>query len=225
MSVMYFARTVVFPELGTALRCDVTGIFVPRLDDYTLTDVRGARLRPIGVGYAAGDLVTMDQDNDTLVHRIPIWTNRVYRTSYVTTEYPSVALNVERTHGTVVATVTNQSDLILEGCKVARGNLVWTVPHAVLEPGETISVTLDPAVANRSDAGTDNILRGTPGIPRDTTADGREFDLRDALDRGATVLMCTAAARVKGPLVVNGERRTELSGQTIQVVTYEEDTL
>ncbi len=227
MWASHFSRLLIMPDLETAVRCDVTSLFVPRIEDYAIGHVQPGWLRPIDMPISADDLVIVDHDNERLVHRIPIWSSRVYRTSYETSEYPRIELYLGTEGGNVVATITNYSDLALRNCKIARGMYIWTLGSATLEPGATTSVILDPIVANQHFEDAANIRSNVLNVVPSGTADGREFDVRDALSRGATVLTCTTvgANNVRCPLTVNREQRDEMGKQIIQVLTYKGQTL
>ncbi len=222
MTAAHFTRLLILPDLDTAVRCDVTGLFVPRVDDYVVGHVQRGLLRPIDVPATADDLVTIDHDTGRLVHRIPIWARRTYRTSYETAEYPPIEVYLGREAGDVVATIANHSDLTLRGGKVARGTSVWSLGSTTIGPGTTTTVPLYPSVTSRHYADTREIRSSVLNHVLPGTADGREFDLRDALDRGATVFTCSTAgtAGPRCPLVVNEEQRDETGRQTIQVLTY-----
>jgi len=221
MTSMHVRRTIVFPELATATQYDLMGLFVPAGRRYTINHQDGAHLQEIRSTMAPGEGGVYDVDAATLEQRIPIWKSRIYGASMEPEEYPHVDLLVEQGEGSPIVTVSNQSDRTLRGNSIVRRGRTWRIPNNI-SPGEKVELSLVPGESRpRNNVSVRNrMLFGLAMEGNEHWAYGRQFDLRDAMRRGAIVFVSDDAGPTKTPLVVDGEARPETSRELLQVVTY-----
>lgn len=221
MTSTHVRRTIVFPELGTATQYDLMGLFVPAGRRYSVNHEDGALIQQIRSTTAPGASGVYDMDDSTIQQRIPIWKTRVYGVSTEPENYPQIDLLVAAGEGPAVVTVSNQTDRVLRGNSIIRGRQRWRIPGDIA-PGQKVELTLDPDQArSRQDQFTRNhFLFGLGMQGAEHWAYGRQFDLRDALRRGAYVFISDDAGPVDTPLVVDGELRPETGRELLQIVTY-----
>jgi len=225
MTSMHVRRTIVFPELNTATQYDLMGLFVPAGRRYTINHEKGAQIQQVRSTLATGESGVYDVDEHTIEHRIPIWKSRVYGASSEPEVYPQVDLRLSRGEGPPVATVSNQTDRTLRGNSILHRGRVWRVADAIA-PGQSVDVTLEPKDASprQRTYAQNRVLLGLSTDPEDHWAYGRQFDLTDALRRGAYVFVSDDAGTATNPLVVDGDVRMEPGRDLLQVVTYPRST-
>ncbi len=221
MSSMHVRRTTVFPELATATQYDAMGLFVPAGRRYTVHHQPGGHLQEIRSTLAPGESGLYDVDEKAIEQRIPIWKSRVYGASMELEAYPQVDLRVMQGEGQTVVTLSNQSDLTLRGNAVLHGDMTWQIPKDI-PPGETVELTLtaESASTRRIQTVRNRFLFGIAMQGNEQWAHGRQFDIRDALHRGAYVFVSDDAGPSDNPLVVDGDVRPETGREVLQVVTY-----
>ena len=221
MSSMHVRRTIVFPELATATQYDVMGLFVPAGRRYTVNHQPGGHLQEIRSTLAPGETGVYDVDEKAIVQRIPIWKSRVYGASMELDAYPPVDLRVTYVEGQTVVTLSNQSDLTLRGNTIIHMAGTWRMAKDIA-PGETVELTLTVESANtRLSQAVRSLMMFGLAMQRDEQwAHGRQFDIRDALHRGAYVFVSDDTGISENPLVVDGEVRPEPGRELLQIVTY-----
>lgn len=222
-------RMLILEDQKAAVRYDLVSLFAPEGKDYALHVRSNGILQPIRERVFGGseERFHMEQDTGTLVHRIPIWTYRTYGVSETTQSYPDVGLTVERQGDALIATVKNDSDLTLMGASLLYGSEVLaTKPgNGAIVPGETVSVrcgAADKPPSTQSTVLGSDVLSGTMPFRAAPLAEAREFDIRDALRRGAVVFYSGDAGVAPSPLEVDGRGREEEGRRALLVVTYEE---
>ncbi|MBN2310129.1 MAG: hypothetical protein JXR94_14235, partial [Candidatus Hydrogenedentes bacterium] len=213
-------RVLVFPDQHVALRYDLVSLFAPGGQDYRLRHADGAALFNIRPMLADDRRIQIDMDDRTLTQFIPIWQRRVYGASMVTADYPDVDLQLARTGDELVATVHNRSKLVLLDNTVYYGDKCWRIAPEGIQPDGTVSVRLDAATGAPPAAG--HPWTHLDNDVNDSWAHGRQFDMRDALRRGAVLFSSGNAGRAACPLLVAGAPQDETGPRVIQVLAYDE---
>jgi hypothetical protein len=225
MAAANMRRLLVIPAQQTALRYDIVSLFAPDSRDYRLAMEGDALPVNIRQGFAGDDLLRIEQDEGVLVHRIPIWQRRVYGADQTVAEYPAIDLQVTERDGNRVAVLTNGSDWTLRNCQVVCGEMSWRVAPNVVEKGQEVVIALDdPERVQRGGQGYETLTALARYQDEGVTAwsGGRQFDIRDALRRGAVLFHATVNDPVRCPLTVDGKQRPESGRQVVQVLAYRE---
>ncbi|MCP4639872.1 MAG: hypothetical protein GY851_05540 [bacterium] len=213
-------RLLILPQEHVALQYDVVSLFAPGGRDYHLRHEDGAipyNIRSMAFDDAA---LRLNQDDDSLIQRIPIWQSRVFGCDVTRTEYPDIDVVLSRKDGALVATITNNSDMKLTRGAVHYGLESWRLGNGTLGPGATKSVTLTGK--STGDLLAWAALTQIGGKENDAWPHGRQFDVRRALGRGGVFVRFDSATRTQNPLIVDDAPRSETGSQFVQILTYEE---
>ncbi len=225
MASIHVRHTVVFPQLAAATQFDLLGLFVPSGRKYSINHVDGAHLQQIKSTRAPDPSGVYDVDEATIEQRIPIWKYRVYGAFSESDVYPQIDLSISTNINPIVVTVSNQTDRTLRQNSIVYEWRTWQIPDAI-GPGEKVDVTLDPNEARS----TRNFVSGRQshvGLIQhldDHWAYSRQFDLRDAIRRGAYIFLSNNAGYPANSLVVDGDQRPETGYEVLQVVAYPESS-
>ncbi|HIJ65988.1 MAG TPA: hypothetical protein HPP77_08540 [Candidatus Hydrogenedentes bacterium] len=224
MAAKNVERLVICQHQRAALRYDLVSLFAPEGKDYTIRLENKGLLRPIRelLFGTSDERLEMYQDADILVQRIPIWTYRTYAASETAEGYPDVRLDLQRVEGGLEATLVNNSDLTLYNGHFMFGEKIRKAAGTVA-PGQSLALQLDTAREQRTSSSfQSDVLSGLMRVRAAPLAEGREFDLRDALRRGAVVFYARNAGAAPCPLEVDGRRRNEKGERALLVLAYEE---
>lgn len=210
-------RILAFPQIGRAIHYEADGLFVPQGATYEVSTSSDGLLRHLGEVTARGDRVHHDQSANTLHHRIPIWTYRVYGASDTVSEWPQVDVALDFASATKTLTVTNRTETPLTNLRV-HGQWASQL-HARLEPGQQTMIPLNRSAIRVHDdqhgsLGPFTLANQYPSMMREFTAD-------DAFTRGAVMLECTAEP-MPTTLVVNAQPRAESGPVRLQILLYPE---
>ncbi len=215
-------RTVVFPQLQTALRLDLTGVFVPQGGAYRIRSESQGMLRHIGDMYGLDDALGIDGDEGTLQHAIPIWTHRAYVSSETLETYPEI--DTTWTWDNTVIEITNNSEHAIEPTYAIARDAVWLIRDRgnLIQPGATERIVVDRSAARPVDQYSqdrDELTGLAAGMPG-RNALLRELNLHGAVGRGAQIVVFNTPGS-ENPLNVDGAQiENTSSSATIQVVTY-----
>jgi hypothetical protein len=222
MAASGLQRTLVFSDERVAVNYHLATLFAPRTEDYRLQHGRDVLTAAVRTQFGDDAPLHFDHDEGTLVQRIPSWQEHVFAASETVGEYPDVTVRLLDEGGTRVAEIVNSSDVRLGTLTLIFGNQMWRGP-AFLEPGDTHRLLLDPAASNvlrlRS-APYDFLLPPAEHTRKTFWAHARQLDARDALRRGALILLVDAAGEAPLELTVNGTRRPEKANRILSIVTY-----
>lgn len=231
--VRHRQRILVFPEQNLALKYDLTGVFVPRADDYMVRGPGGALVRHLGDMYGLTDRLTIHLDDNALTHRIPIWTHRAYVTSGTTTDYPDVHVEFQRNGTGFDIRVVNRSPLTLNPVRVSHADTARFVVARPIAPGEERVLTLDAEGRRYQDAqlpdgaqtvsaaqGEPLIFLASGRVGDDSGPFGRELNERAALKRGAVLITFDAAGPGSPLEFADQPASAAYSTLTFQVLAY-----
>jgi hypothetical protein len=216
-------RFLVCADTNMALRYDLINLFAPTTADYTLTTDNEATLQHISSG-SASMRIAIDQDERAVIHRIPIWQSGLYGASGRAEQFPAVSLRLDRQRDNVHATVTNLSKETLVDGVFLYANRVLPAGNT-LRPGKLDRADLEGSgMLNRREERT--LSQRVPEMAQLTFgrrmfwAPVREFDLRDALRRGALIYVARIQKPSDNPLIVDGSQRPENTTATLVAVAY-----
>jgi len=125
-------------------------------------------------------------------------------------------------------TVANESEQPLSGMRLITQDAIFRLPIDTLEPGETASLSMDAMSRiplSNAGAAQGDALAGLSALGPVPWAEGREFDIRDALRRGAFVFYARNAGTAPCPLEIDGYRSHTAGERALLIVTYEEPPL
>jgi hypothetical protein len=183
---------------------------------------------------------------------LPIWKRWQYRSS-VTAPAEEAPLGIQARfrqpeggrevadddeYRSVVLSVTNHTGAAYRLTRVLYRDRLFRL-RGVVGPGETREWALGDARRTewkrepgqmrgwgRPSISEAHVLGGLWGDLLPIAASAREFDLRDALRRGAVIAQLRSASpTVDCPLVVNGKPRPEVGTHYVQLVAYPEENL
>ena len=209
-------RLLIFPDHEVAIRYELVSLFAPGGRDYRLQDVDEGWLYNIHSAFSDEGRLALDHDEQALTHRIPIWQRRVYGSDLTVTEYPDIELKAEKEGDDVLVTATNHSKLTLIQNSVTYRGRIERSNTPRLDPGQSQTFRFTQKKGNATGPQSPWVQSGST----EPWPHGRQFDCRNALDRGAIVFFSNDAGEVQCPLIVDGDRRPEKGTRSIQVVTY-----
>jgi hypothetical protein len=217
MSVRSAHRIVAFPQLGRAIHYEAAGLFVPQGSTYAVTREGRGMLRHLGEVLTRDDRMLLDQDDNVLHHRIPIWTHRVYGASATVDTFPDVTLRVGGGAEGAEVHITNNTGQALQRLRLMADRATNHLNH--LGPGESATLPLNKGsirVHEPPDA-----LSGFFPLDNRFPSMMREFRMQDAIERGAVILDCVMDT-MPTALVVDGAPRSEVGPLRLQVLVYPE---
>jgi hypothetical protein len=245
-------RTLVAQDAGYAVVSDISSIFVPAAGRYRVEHENELILRPFGQDWTERRPFVLDVEEKRVEQELPIWKRWQYRSS-VTAPAEEAPLGIQARfrqpeggrevadddeYRSVVLSVTNHTGAAYRLTRVLYRDRLFRL-RGVVGPGETREWALGDARRTewkrepgqmrgwgRPSISEAHVLGGLWGDLLPIAASAREFDLRDALRRGAVIAQLRSASpTVDCPLVVNGKPRPEVGTHYVQLVAYPEENL
>ncbi len=224
LSVTAVQRTLYVPDEGVALQFHLASVFVPMVGDYEVGQAGGAPVYPVRTFASSSfssSAPSLDANSGVLTQRIPGWQERVvYANDTIPNGDDGIRLKVEA--GGHAVRVENRTGYPLPFARLVFGNDIWEIAGGIPQ-GDTVVPMEKPN--KKADLSWPVDFWSFTELPRNLkdmgrSADLREFHVRDALSRGALMLVAGDTEPQPSGFTIDGEQRPERGPCRFIAVTY-----
>ncbi len=225
MAVTARERILFAPAENLVLHFRLVSVFVPVFADYRLRTDDDSPILPLRTDTAGlvDTAPTLDNSDGALTVRIPGWQERVFYASSAVPMEQNIGFELVPEPDSLSIRVRNGSALTLRRCSLIYGDRLWKL-SGEFPPGEA-SATITGQGTPRNRFSPTVVVGPFTQANRDAESrtfwpTERELDIRDALRRGALVLLSEDAGQTPLAITVNGDRYLEPAHGVVLVVEY-----